>query len=379
MSAHTQGKSRHWRRIVSAVMLTGASALVFATWPTAANADPAVRVGWWNTASGGGQAAPDPTAPDGGLHIAVAPGQILAYGAVLYNLAPNDTATLELKLSGQGTPVLEACPTKDVSWKEGGDQQSDAAPAYDCSVHSYTGSISSDGTTATFLVDGGADTAPGQLSLAILPYMTHDAPGGVGTELPVDSTVPFSVDISKPDVDSLTVTSLPTVPVSKGNGGGSHGGGTQQSTSSQSSGAGSSTSSGTGSPSTPTVTVPDTNQVNGSTDTGTTPQIAPPTNATTQTPMQPAAAGATPAGGSTTAHNAALALLVLVAMLVVASSTPTMQRAPRLLGGTARHAAAATGATAAAAAAPAVPMTLLGVRGLGRFAKPRNDVPRPLV
>jgi len=377
MSTRTQSKSRHWRRFVSALMLTGAGALVFATWPTAANADPAVQVGWWNTASGGGQSAPDPTAPAGGMHIAVAPGEILAYGAVLYNLAPDATATLELKLSAQGTPVLQACPTKDVSWKPGDDQSADTAPAYDCSLHSYTGSISSDGATATFLVDGSADAAPGKLSLAILPYMTHDAPGGVGTELPVDSTTPFSVDVTKPDVSSLTVTSLPTVPTPKG-GGGNRGGAAQQPTTPQSTGTGTSTSTGTGTSTTPTVSVPNTSQVNASTDAGTTPQVASPSTTTAQTPMQPAAAGTTPASGSSTAHNAALALLVLVAMLVVASSTPTMQRTPRLLGGAGRHAAGAAAATAAAAA-PAVPMTLLGVRGLGRFAKPRNDVPRPLV
>jgi hypothetical protein len=335
-------------------MLTGAGALVFATWPTAANADPAVRVGWWNTASGGGQAAPDPTAPDGGLHIAVAPGEILAYGAVLYNLAPDATATLELKVSGQGTPVLQACPTKDLSWKDGGDQPADAAPAYDCSVHSYTASISSDGTTATFLLDGSADTAPGQLSLAIIPYMTHDAPGGVGTELPVDSTAPFSVDIPKPAVDSLTVTSLPTVATPNGDHHG-RGGTAVPSTSTQSSGG--STATGQQMSTTPAVSVPDTSTV--------------------PTPMQPTAAGAVP--GNTTAHNAALALLVLVAMVVVASSTPTMQRAPRLLGGAGRQATAAAAAGAAASAVPAVPVTSLGVRGLGRFAKPRDGAPRPLV
>src|SRR3954469_3423862 len=201
---------RNWRRIVSAGLLTTAGALVVATWPSAASADPAVRTGWGNTMSGGGQSAPAPTAPDGGLHVAVSPGQILAYGAVLYDMPQDATATLELKLSGQGTPVLVACPTKGSSWKAGGNQPSSDAPAYDCATRSYTGSVSSDGATVTFLVDGGAETTPGELSLAILPYMTHDAPAGVGTELPADSTMPFSVDIAKPDVSSLTVTSLPT-------------------------------------------------------------------------------------------------------------------------------------------------------------------------
>src|SRR4051794_18953460 len=138
---------RRWRRMSAAGLLTVAGALVLATWPSPASADAPVRTAWWNTASGGGQSAPAPTAADGGLHIAVAPGQILAFGAVLYALPADATATLELKVSAEGTPVLQACPTKNASWKEGGNQPSDAAPAYDCSARSYTGSVSADGAT----------------------------------------------------------------------------------------------------------------------------------------------------------------------------------------------------------------------------------------
>src|SRR3954453_11465771 len=235
---------RNWRRIVSAGLLTAAGALVVATWPSAASADPAMRTGWGNTMSAGGRAAPAPTAPDGGLHVAVTPGQIVAFGAVLYDMPQDATATLELKLSGQGTPVLSACPTKDSSWKAGGDQPSSDAPAFDCATRSYHGSVSSDGATVTFLVDGSTETVPGELSLAIVPHMTHDAPAGVGTELPGDATQPFSVDIAKPDVSSLTVTSLPTLPSD-----GSSGGPAQQPASNPA-GAGAGTTSGAGGAST---------------------------------------------------------------------------------------------------------------------------------
>jgi hypothetical protein len=362
---------RTWRKILSAGLLTTAGALVIATWPTAAQADPAVRTGWWNTVSGGGQAAPSPTTADGGLHVAVAPGQILAYGAVLYDLAPTDTATLELKFTGQGTPVVVACPTRDTSWKEGGDQPASDAPAYDCSLHSYTGSVSADGTTVTFLLDGSAETTPGELSLAIVPYMTHDAPGGVGTELPVDSTVPFTMDVDKPDASSLTITSMP---ITAGSSGSASGSGQQSAGDTSSSGATSSGGSTGGAqvpanlsagppPSSSTATVDNT-----------APVVAP--SAQPQQPggaIAPAAAGA-PATDNT-AHNAALVLLVLVAMAVVGSGTTSMQRSPRLLGGASRHAAAA-GAAAAPVAIPAMP---LGVRGLGRFARDRSEPPRPLV
>lgn len=371
MSAVRDTSVRRWRRVAGAAMLTSAIALVIATWPSPASADAPVRTAWWNTVSGGGQSAPDPTTPDGGLHVAVAPGQVLAFGAVLYSLAPDATATLELKLSGQGTPVLRACPTKGTSWKEGGDQPADAAPAFDCSLHSYTGSISSDGTTATFLLDGGADVTPGQLSLAIVPYMTNNAPDPVGTELPVDATPPFSVDIAKPDVSSLTVTSLPFVP--SPNGGGTAGGSSQPATNPQSSGQTSGGQPGGSAPLTPPVDVPGSTQASTPSDTGASPQVAPPSGTVPAPAAQQAAAGG-PAPTNTTAHNMALALLVLVAMVVVGSSTTSTTRQPRLLGGAGRNAAAA--APAAAAAVVAAP---LGVRGLGRFAKERSSAPRPLV
>src|SRR4051794_25075120 len=77
------GLSR-FQRLPAGGLLLGASALVAATWPTEAVADAPVQTGWWNEASGGGQAAPAPATPAGGLHVSAASGQVLAYGAVLY-------------------------------------------------------------------------------------------------------------------------------------------------------------------------------------------------------------------------------------------------------------------------------------------------------
>jgi hypothetical protein len=357
-----------WRRVTGAAMLTTAGALVIATWPSAASADPAVRTGWWNTMSANGQSAPEPTTPDGGLHVAVAPGQILAYGAVLYDLPQDATATLELKVSGQGTPVMVACPTKDSSWKDGGDQPASDAPAYDCSLHSYTGNVSSDGATVTFFLDGSSETTPGELSLAILPNMTHDAPGGVGTELPVDSTQPFSVDIAKPDVSSLTVTSVPTT----GGLGASGGGSAPPVTNPATTGTTSSAGSTGGAQVPPNLTAgPPPATSTGAVD-NTAPQVAP-TGPPQPGALAPAAAGAPKVDN--TAHNVALALLVLVAMAVIGSGTASMQRSPRLLGGAGRHA----GAAAAAAAAPVAVAAPIATGGLGRFARQRVAPPRPLV
>src|SRR4051812_21136560 len=150
------------RRVMACAALTLSGAAVIATWPQPANADAPVQTGWWNTVSGGGSAAPSPTTPPGGLRVATAPGQTLAYSAVAYALPADATATLELKVAGspQGTPVIEACPTKDASWKAGDNQSSDGAPAYDCTLRSYVGSLSADNTTLTFLVDSSAETIP---------------------------------------------------------------------------------------------------------------------------------------------------------------------------------------------------------------------------
>ncbi len=367
---------RRWRRATAAGLLTAASALVMATWPSAASADAPVRTAWWNTVSGGGQSAPAPTAADGGLHIAVAPGQVLAFGAVLYSMPVDATATLELKVASQGTPVLVACPTKTSSWKEGGNQPSDAAPAYDCSTRSYTGSVSADGATVTFLVDGGSETTPGELSLAIVPYMTHDAPAGVGTQLPVDATPPFVADIAKPDASSLTITS--ELPLGTGSGSGGGGGGTQPGNTPATSGGGTTSTSGGsagGAQVPPTLVDAPPADTTTAVD-GAAPQVAPPATSTAPGALAPAAAAVPKVDN--TAHNIALALLVLVAMAVIASGNTTMQRQPRLIGGGRRSAGDSATATAVA------PVVVAGygaaaVRGLGRFARERTAPPRPLV
>ncbi|HET7529360.1 MAG TPA: hypothetical protein VFJ98_00195 [Mycobacteriales bacterium] len=366
---------RGWRRITAAALLTAAGSLVIATWPSPASADSPVRTAWWNTVSGGGQAAPDPTVADGGLHIAVAPGQVLAFGAVLYELAQDATATLELKFSGQGTPVVVACPTKDSSWKEGGDQPADAAPAYDCSLHSFNGSVSADGTTVTFLLDGSAETTPGELSLAILPYMTHDAPGGVGTQLPVDSTLPFSMDVAKPDASSLTITSAAPVPAGGLPNGGGSGGTNPPVTNPGTSGTTSTPGGSSGGAQVPPTLDSGPPPATTATVDNTAPQVAPPAGTVPSTSaMAPTSAGLPKTDN--TAHNVALALLVLVAMAVIATSTSNMQRSPRLIGGAGRH---ATGTAVAAAPVAVVAAPFAGVRGLGRFARERSAPPHPLI
>lgn len=368
------------QRLGAAAIVLGASGFAAATWPTSAVADAPIQTAWYNAMSGGGQAAPDPATPAGGLHVSVASGQILALGAVQYALAQGSTATIEFKVSNlTATPVVNptspstdpaanvvACPITG-TWKSGDDQSMDAAPKYDC-THSIPGNLSADQTTLTFFADASMESVPGQLSLAILPVVTDEIPGA-GTPAPADTTQPFSLDIAKPDTTSLTVTSsapLPAAPVPH------HPGTTTGNTAGNGATAGAAAGSSSASSS---VNLPGsvTSDSSTSTDAGSSPVVAPQNTAPATAP-----AAATAPAKSDRAHNAALAMLLLIGLGLVAMSSGQMQRAPRLLGGSGRHAALAGAAGAAAAAAPVVPMTPYGARGLGRFNKPRTEPARPL-
>jgi hypothetical protein len=364
------------QRAGAAAVLIGGTGLAAAMWPAAAIADAPVQTAWFNAASGGGQAAPDPVTPAGGLHVSVASGQILAFAAVQYALAEGSTATIEFKVSNlTATPVINptapttspaanivACPISG-TWKAGDNQPMEAAPKYDCTRSVY-GNLSSDQTTLTFLADSSIEAVPGQLSLAIVPVVTDEIPG-VGTPAPADTTQPFSLDLAKPDAGSLTITSTTALPPPPAPVTGRTTGAAQ--------GTGSAAGSGATSGGTSSVNLPGslTGDSSSAADAGSSPVVAP----QNPTPAAAPAAVTTPAK-SDRAHNAALAMLLLIGIGLAGMSSGQLQRAPRLLGGAGRHAAMAT--TAATTAVAAVPMTAYGTRGLGRFAKPRTEAARPL-
>jgi len=174
--------------------VTAAGAL--ATMAPAADAQPPGRVGWWNMVSASSLAAPAPATPSGGMHVSAAPGQQLAYGAVLYPLPAHAiSGQLTLTVAGsQGTVKLLACPTKTTSWHAGGDQPADSAPAYDCTATHASGSLAANGKTVTFPL---VTMPAGSLSLAIVPDLSADSNG---------VNQPFSVDLNKPTDASLVVT-----------------------------------------------------------------------------------------------------------------------------------------------------------------------------
>jgi hypothetical protein len=209
---------RRHRRISIALGCLGAGLLVVGALTPTADAAAPQRVGWWNAASASGgptgaAAAPSPTTPAGGLRVATGPAtpagpllpsqvpqnaQIVAYGAVLYALPEGSSAALKLTIAGspQGTPQVVACPTATTSWAAGDNQPASSEPAYDCASQHFAGTVSADARTITFQVKAQFETAPGVLSLAIVPDTTS-------TALPTGGA-PFAVDFAPPDAGSFT-------------------------------------------------------------------------------------------------------------------------------------------------------------------------------
>ena len=387
-------RANRWVRRTGVVTLTASSVLFGGIGSlTAANADQPVKVGWWNSASGGGQSAPAPDVNSGGMKISVSGSQVLAFGAVAYNLSSDGTATLELAVTNQSpepsqspanpaslpdTNEIVACPTADNNWSAGDNQDASTAPKYDCSAHHYVGALSSDGKTMTFFVDGSSETTPGVLSLAILPDTTT-AIYELGTDAPSDVTPPYFIDFDKPSATSFTVT-----------------------------GGSSNVSSPSAPPPPPPPVTSSVGTSTGSAPTSSTPPSlnTPPSTATvpTQTGQTPVVAGNTQPQGatapvaatkstnnSTEKNNLAWGLLLLLLAAVVVTSM-NRQRAPRIIAGPGATptattntppadvaAAAAAAAATGQAAAPAWLATMFTPRGLGRFAKPRATPARPLV
>jgi hypothetical protein len=355
------------QRLTTAGGLVALAMVGSVVWPTIASADPPLQTAWFNVASGGGQAAPDPATPSGGLHESMASSQLVAFGAVQYALPTGASGQLTLQVAQAAAPPavnnptspsttpafsFQACPITG-AWHSGDDQPSAAAPTYS-TKHCFSGGESSDGTSVSFFVDGTGQKTAGLLNLAIVPIPNKQVPT-VGGDSPVDTTPPTSVDFDKPDASSLAISGGSSQPVAGGSSSGSSGGG---SSSSGSSGSGSSASSppgsssaGTSSGSTGGSTLPpdlgsSTTTTTTGTDSGAAPVVAGQSTPTSTNTTPVAATTPTTKAG----HNWALVLLILLGFALLASM---IQRNN--------------------AALP------IGERGLGRFRQQRQSAPRPLI
>jgi hypothetical protein len=356
-------------QIVGTLLLTAPLLLVSA--PAAAQAAPATpapeRTASYSAASGGGLAAPQPTANEGDLRISRTV-RTESFATLLYR-APGARASLDVTIRDvpppTGTPDVLACPTTGAAWKAGTNQPIDAAPAYDCTGTVGFGALSEDGTTLSFALDPAFQVEPGVWSIALVP-----TPSELQVVVGVPSVAsPFSLDLAAPEAGSFvaepefvtpTLEEPATDPATDAGG----------------------TDGGTGeallpggfaaAPSVGTGVAAQAPLLAGGADAALAAQPTAPA------PILPAAAPpllAQPAGVAEDLGSGRrlLALLVLAGGSAAVGYAAGQQRpGPRILGGRSR-----LGAPAAAAAVP-VPTADDRPRGIGRFAKPREAAPRRL-
>ena len=190
------------RRTTTVLGLALGTALALPAAPAVAEATPEVdRTAWFNAASGGGLAAPQPTTSEDDLRVVRAV-ETQAFSTLLY-VGEGVRASLDLTVregSAQGTPDVVACPTVGVDWEAGGNQPMDAAPAYDCDRSMSFAVLSEDGTTLSFGLDGAFQVQPGTWSIAVVP-----APGGVDVGPPPKVPLPFTLDLEPPAAGAIVL------------------------------------------------------------------------------------------------------------------------------------------------------------------------------
>ena len=348
------------RRAAAVVGLAAGASLVLPAAAASAELTPgADRTAWFNVASGGGLAAPQPTTSEDDLRI-VRGADTQALATLLYR-GDGVRASLEVTIregSAQGTPDVIACPAVGTDWEAGGNQPMDDAPEVDCALSTSFGLLSDDGTRLSFGLDGAFEVAPGPWSIALLP-----APGGVSAGPPPKVALPFTLDLEPPAPGSLVIEEEFVLPAPE-----------QQAPAvtgpppaAASTGGGFASAGDLG-------TLPD--------DSGSAaqpaldPAVAPPAAA----PVAPAPVLATApltvlpaaATGDDDSSRRLLALLALAAgSAAVGYAAGQSRPGPQLIGGRARY-----GVPAAAAAGTSLVHDR--PRGIGRFAKVRDEAPRRL-
>ncbi len=187
-----------------AVLAAGATALLASAVPAAAQEAPAPeRTAFYSAASGGGLAAPQPTANDGDLRVSRTV-RTENFAALLYQ-AEGVRASLDLTIRDvpppAGTPDVVVCPTVGTEWEAGPNQPVDAAPEYDCEAGIAFGVPSEDGLTVSFALDRAFQVAPGTWSMVVVPtpyelQVVVDVP-----KVPA----PFSLDFAAPAAGAFVV------------------------------------------------------------------------------------------------------------------------------------------------------------------------------
>lgn len=188
------------RRALVALLVALATGLV-----GPASADEPVAAGWWYRLQSGLSPVaipPPPDAPPDGLYVALDPSGPLAVAALSYAGSADSqggTLTLTFASAPSGAPSIEACvATAAVSGAKAGAWETQ--PGHDCDAGRAEGSIATDGSSITFTLT----------SEFVTPAETIDA------VLVPSGSAPFTAPIAKPDAGSFT----PLTPTTTDGGGG---------------------------------------------------------------------------------------------------------------------------------------------------------------
>ena len=332
-----------------------------------AQAEEPVAAGWWYRLQSGLSPVavpPPPDAPPGGLYIALDPSGPLAIAAVSYAgtaESQGGTVTLTFAEAPKGVPTIDACVANAaINGAQAGAWET--RPSHDCDAGRAEGSLSADGTTISFTLTSAFLTAAETVDAVLVPT----------------GSAPFTAPIAKPDGSSFT----PAAPLTpEGDSGfvpddGSFGGDGEASFGDDGSfGSGDSFTpdDGFGGGSTP---LPEAPADGGDTDGG---------------DAGGGNAGETPVAGGPIADEEAVdqvPKLVAVGLLGALGAaywylSNRAEPAPRLIGGlTARRdpevATTDDIVPVALPAAAAIARAARPVGGLGRFARPRENLPNRL-
>ena len=336
-----------------------------------ASADEPVAAGWWYRLQSGLSPVaipPPPDAPPDGLYVALDPSGPLAVAAVSYaGTADSQGGTLTLTFASapSGTPTIDACvATAAVTGASAGAWEKQ--PSHDCDAGRAEGSIAPDGSSITFTLTSAFVTAAETIDAVLVPT----------------GTAPFTAPIAKPDGSSFT----PVAPTTTDGGGFVPDDGSSFGEDGGDQLGDDGASFGDGDPLTPG------DAFGGSTPPGDTPGAGGATGGADAGDAAGDGAGETPiAGGAIdeTDDESQLAKTVAVALLGALGAaywylSNRAEPAPRLIGGlTSRRKVAGVSpdeivpGAAAVAMSPSVP-TSHPVGGLGRFARPRENLPNRL-
>ena len=156
-------------------------------------AEEPVAAGWWYRLQSGLSPVavpPPPDAPPEGLYIALDPSGPLAIAAVSYAGTADSqggTLTLTFATAPKGVPTIDACVANAaINGAQAGAWETQ--PSHDCEAGRAEGSLSADGATISFTLTSAFLTAAETVDAVLVPT----------------GSAPFTAPIAKPDASSFT-------------------------------------------------------------------------------------------------------------------------------------------------------------------------------